>query len=254
MKIKTLLVESDPDIRKELRSKLAFYPSVEIVEEVNTAEAAFVFLQSTPVDLVISNIQPAPAETTSDGTALASVIADRFPDIQILLYLPDAKDLARVSNCGCQLFLMLPLDHYALQRAIHRVQYICELQQYKQYAGNRSIMVKTKEGYERIALNDILFLERINRRNAIVTQDGRMIYLFRYTMEELETLFSGCGFYRCYQSFIVNMSKVAGIRVDNEKKIYSILFKDYSGEIMLSRDKYSEFVSLLKRQYANVSI
>ena len=68
----------------------------------------------------------------------------------------------------------------------------------------------------------------------------------------VEQMLEGCGFYRCYQSFIVNLSKVSFIRADGSSKTYAIQFDGYDGEVLLSRDKYPELLTLLKEKYANI--
>ena len=135
-----------------------------------------------------------------------------------------------------------------------RLRYVFDLQQAKREVSNRSIMIKTSSGYQLTRLSDILFIERCNRKNRIVTTDGQEISLLGYTMNQLEDMLEGCGFYRCYQSFIVNLSQVVAVRADNEAKNYAIRFKEYEGEILLSREKYAELVALLKGRYAGINI
>ncbi|MDD6441878.1 MAG: LytTR family transcriptional regulator DNA-binding domain-containing protein, partial [bacterium] len=60
--------------------------------------------------------------------------------------------------------------------------------------------------------------------------------------------------YRCYQSFIVNLSKVSYVKANNETKSFSLVFDGYAGEVMLSRDKYTEVVQLLKNKYAGITL
>ena len=101
---------------------------------------------------------------------------------------------------------------------------------------------------------DILFIERSNRKNRIVTENGEEIVLLGCTMNEIEQMLEGSGFYRCYQSFIVNLSKISFIRADNDAKNYAIQFHGFDGEILLSRDRYGEIVTLLKEKYAKINI
>lgn len=67
MQIKTLIVESDELIVSQLRSVLSVFPSLRVVERVDTTEQAIAYLHKNAVDLVISNLQPAPAATSGDG-------------------------------------------------------------------------------------------------------------------------------------------------------------------------------------------
>ena len=88
----------------------------------------------------------------------------------------------------------------------------------------------------------------------IIATEGKQIMLNGYTLDELTQILSANGFYRCYQSYIVNLSKVSCIRVDSVTKNYTLQFDGYAGEILLSRDKYGEIVSLLKDKYARISL
>ena len=115
-------------------------------------------------------------------------------------------------------------------------------------------MIRTRSGYQLTRLSDILFVERRNRANVIVTEGGAEVVLQGYTMNEIEHLLEGSGFYRCYQSFIVNLSKVAFVRADSASKNYAIQFNGYDGEILLSRNKYGELIGLLKERYARINL
>lgn len=252
--IKTIVVDSNESIRQQVMKIVTFYPSLEIVAQVKTVEQALALLRQTPVDLVISNLEPASAQFSGDGCHLVSMLAEFYPDVQAVLYLEKTEDMQRLTLVSGAGFLLYPFDLFSFQRVMKRVQYIFELQQYKKRAVDRYIFVKTKDGYQRLALDDILFIERLNRRNMIVKSDGSLIYLYRYSMEELENMLADSGFYRCYQSFVVNLSKVEGVYADSEKKNYTIRFKNYDGDILLSRDKYSEFVSILKQRFSNISL
>lgn len=139
-----------------------------------------------------------------------------------------------------------------MQALVNRLRYVFDLQQTKREAANRSLLIKTRSGYQLTPVSDILFVERSNRKNRIVTQSGAEIHPMGYTMNQLEQMLEGCGFYRCYQSFIVNLSKVSFIRADGSSKTYAIQFDGYDGEVLLSRDKYPELLTLLKEKYANI--
>ena len=45
----------------------------------------------------------------------------------------------------------------------------------------------------------------------MVTADGQELALLGYTMGQLEDILGRSGFYRCYQSFIVNLSRVSAV-------------------------------------------
>ncbi|MBR6040807.1 MAG: LytTR family transcriptional regulator, partial [Clostridia bacterium] len=110
----------------------------------------------------------------------------------------------------------------------------------------------TRSGYDMLQVRQILFLERIGRSCRIHMEDGRQVELVGYSMAELERMLHKRGFYRCHQSFLVNLSKVSMIRSDNDSKHYSLRFIGLDGEITVSREKYMEMLTLLREKYVRL--
>ena len=252
MKMRALLVESDQKRRAQLWNLLRMYQVFTLEGEADTSEEAVTLLQKQKVDVVFCNHQPAPPNRTSTGDWLATVLAQNQPDIQVVMYADTTEWAFEAYRSQCAGYLLLPFDPLALQALVNRLRYVFDLQQTKREAANRSLLIKTRSGYQFTPVNDILFVERSNRKNRIVTQSGAEIHPLGYSMSQLEQMLEGCGFYRCYQSFIVNLSKVSFIRADGSSKTYAIQFDGYDGEVLLSRDKYPELLTLLKEKYANI--
>lgn len=252
--MKILLVDSNKELCNDLRNLLSMRRIFQVAADVDTVDEAIDYIHSHEIDGVFVNTLPADARRTSDGNHLSIVLAQEYPHIQTVIYSGSRENSYYACTSQCAGFLLTPFDPLAFQALTDRLAYIYDLQQAKREAANRSIMIKTKNGYQLTRLSDILFIERSNRKNRIVTTDGREIVLLGYTMNQIEEMLSGSGFYRCYQSFIVNLSKVVFIRADNDTKNYAIQFSGYDGEVLLSRDKYAELVELLKARYAGLNI
>lgn len=252
--MKTVMVDSDCELRSTLVNLLSLFRVFEIEAELDTVEQAMDYVQCHEVDVVFCNLLPADPRLTSDGIYLAAILSSTHPYTQVVVY-SDTTEWAYSAYQGqCAGYLLLPFDSLALQGVVGRLQFIYDLQQAKKESARRSIMIRTKSGYQLMHLQDILFVEYSNRKNRAVTAEGKEIVLSGYTMNELEHFLKDSGFYRCYQSFIVNLSKVSFIRADNEAKSYAIQFRDCDREILLSRDKYGELVELLKSRYAGLQI
>ena len=170
------------------------------------------------------------------------------------LYSEEKLEASQVFSCGCDEYFLLPFETHVLQRVVRRLQYLFELLQYKRLSVNRSIMIKTKNGYQLVDIDKIFFIERVDRKNKMVMVDGKEMILSGYSMNELEQILEGYNFYRCYQSFIVNLSKVSYVRADNEAKNFALIFDGYAGEVMVSREKYTEVLQLLKSKYAKLTL
>lgn len=252
MEIRVLLVESDSLIRQQLWNLLSLYRVFKLEGTVDTAEQAMDFTAGHEVDVIFVNRQPADPRTTSDGQHLCLTLAQSRPDIQTVIYGADPVNAYPACRAQCAGFLLYPFDPLALQMLVNRLTYVCDLQRIKRETAQRSVMFKTRSGYQLTRFEDMLFVEHINRGNRLVTEDGRSIELLGYTLSGLEKILEPRGFFRCHQSFIVNLAKVAGVRADTDAKKYEITFRDFDGQIMVSREKYTAMVSLLRERFARI--
>jgi DNA-binding LytR/AlgR family response regulator len=252
MKIRIVLVEENSVFRDELKNHLLFYNIFEIVGEFTKIDDVVCYMTLNKVDAVFANVKIGNERTSGDGFYLSVFLTLTYPDLMMVLYSDSEKCAYDAFKNGCTEFFVLPMDNLIMQRVVNRVQYLHKLLQYKNESVNRSIIIKTRVGYQVAKISDILFVERSNRRNKMVTVDGGEIILANYTMDEIEKMLADSSFYRCYQSFIVNLSKVSFVKVNNETKNYSLLFQDYDGEVMLSRYKYAEVISILQDKYAKI--
>ena len=74
-----------------------------------------------------------------------------------------------------------------------------------------------------VLLASVLFAERNNRRITLHCAGGEEVPLNGYTMEELEQILAGSNFYRCYQSFLVNLDRVSFVKANSDSKGYALL-------------------------------
>lgn len=254
MKMKLVLVEKDETLRTRLEELLIFYNVFDIVKTFDGINEANKYICLNDVDAVFINLRTGNPKFSGDGSFLAYNLSQVKPDVLVVLYSEEKLEAGAVFSCCCDEYFSLPFDNHVLQRVVRRLQYLFDLLQYKRLSVNRSIMIKTKNGYQLVDIDKILFIERVNRKNRMVTVDGKETILSGYSMSELEHILEGYNFYRCYQSFIVNLSKVSYVRADNEAKSFALIFDGYVGEVVLSRDKYAEVIQLLKSKYAKLTL
>lgn len=254
MKIKVAIVDNEMEVRNELANLLDFYGIFELAAEFDDVNEANDYLLSNEMDVVFINTDAGDPRMSGDGSYLAYNLAANCPDLLIVMYAAQERSASEIYQLHSAEFLRMPFEPFAMQRAVQRIRYLYDLLQYKKQSVQRSIMIKTNMGYRLVDLGDVLFIERINRKNRMVTVEGNEIILSGYSLDELEKLLSVHNFYRCYQSFIVNLSKVSFVKVDNETKNYALTFEGYAGEVAISRDKYNELVRLLREKYANISL
>lgn len=204
--MKVLLVDSD----RELGDLLNLHRIFRLEAELETTEQAAEYIMTHEVDAVFINHQPADVRKTSTGDFLSVLLSQSRPHVQVVVYSDSREWAYSAYRCQCAGYLLVPFDPLDLQVLVNRLAYTFDLQQAKRETANRSIMIKTKSGYQFTPLQDILF--------------------------------------------IVNLSKVSAVRADSGTKNYAIRFRDYEGEILLSREKYAELLALLKGRYAGINI
>ena len=191
MEMKVLLVDSDQQLREELVVMLHAFQCFRVVGTAQTSTEAIEYVQSNEVDIIFANHQPADPRITGVGEYLSAVLGQSHPHIQVVVYSNSEEWAFNAFRCQCAGYLLTPFDPLALQSLVNRLRYIFDLQQAKREISNRSIMIKTRSGYQLTRISDILFIERSNRKNRIVTIDGQEIALLGYTMNQLENAAGG---------------------------------------------------------------
>ncbi|MCM1045607.1 MAG: LytTR family transcriptional regulator [Candidatus Gastranaerophilales bacterium] len=93
------------------------------------------------------------------------------------------------------------------------------------------------EGFARIQVDDILYIETNRHKNFFYTQKG--VYSIYKKLGEIEEDLRGRGFVRVHQSYLVNMKYI--------EKINSYILTLTTGkELSVPKSRYQE----VKRQYA----
>lgn len=253
-RIKTVVVDDELGYSSEIIYLLQFYQQFHIIGEFTDIDEAVKFVEHNHVDCVFSKHNVGDAEYSGDGTYLLTSLMENNIDLLTVLVGEEESFAYRAMTMGITAYMVLPTTPEQLLCIIQRILYQFDLIQFKNEVSNRSLMVKNKEGYQVLQTKDILFVERLNRKIKIVCVGGKEVPITNYSMEDLAEILSRSHFYRCFQSFIVNMEKVSQININSEKKTYTIRLDGYDGEVFLSREKYKEVAELLQKRYSNIQI
>jgi two-component system LytT family response regulator len=102
-------------------------------------------------------------------------------------------------------FLTKPIDFMRLRKVFKK------LDESKKEAVFDKIVINTDDGFALFAPNEILYIEKSSRKNILHTVDGRK-YVINYTLNEVENMLKGYGFFRCHQSFLIYTGNVTEIK------------------------------------------
>jgi DNA-binding NarL/FixJ family response regulator len=113
-KIRVLIVDDQPPVRKGLQSLLGFSPQVQVVgEAVDGSEAVRLVAECHP-DVVLMDLQM----PVMDGLEATRRIKGQWPDIRIVALTMYGKYRAQALDCGADVFLLKGCAPQALQDAI----------------------------------------------------------------------------------------------------------------------------------------
>lgn len=234
MQIKTLIVEDEDLCIENLRTVLAVFPEIAVLGGVKTAEAVKEILKKTAVDLLFLDIDLG----AENGFDIAAFIMEHYPRTSII-FLTGHADFALDGYSYHPVdYLIKPVDAQRLGKALQRVQSQTE---------DSSIGLPVDGGFELLRIAELLYIEKKGRKALLVAENGK-VYTSSDSLQALLAIFEPYGFFRSHQSFLVPLSRIKGIRVDEYKNTYLIYLDRTKQTVPLSRDHYGE---LKQRLIAN---
>lgn len=200
--IRCLLVDDEPPSLEILRTYISSTPGLQIEGECHHAVAAFEFLQTHAVDLILLDMNM-PRMTGMDFLrALKNppkvIITTAYRDFAV-----DGYELGAVD------YLLKPFSLDRFWKAIQRLQ-INTIEQpapvVRAIQEERSIYVRAERKMVKIPVSEILFIESLKDYVKIVLKDRQVIT--KQTITAIEDMLPDKEFIRAHRSFIVSIRKV----------------------------------------------
>jgi len=200
--IMALIVDDEAPARSELRYLLAAHPEVEIAGEAASAAEALTLARDTAFDVVFLDVEM-PGLSGVDAAAL--VRERRDPPAVVFV---TAHDRYAVDAFAVEAFdyLVKPVDPERLARAVERLR--------ERTSENalpvEKIPVVSAGGTELLDFDQVHFVQADGDYSRVHTYDRS--YLCTASLGELEERLPAARFARIHRSYLVNLSKVAGVR------------------------------------------
>ena len=183
-------------------------------------------------DLLILDIQM----RHMDGMAAARRIRTVDPNVLILFTTSLARYAVQSYEVDAMGYLLKPISYESLAPKLDKA--ISLLRR-----NGKTILLSTKDGVVRVALDEVLFFEVQNHDLRVVTT-GRD-YVLRMSLGEMEKRLAADGFALCNQCYLVNLKNVTQMRKDTvlvgthelavsraKKKPFWEAFSAYLGEAL----------------------
>ena len=240
--LKILLVDDDLDAMSITRRALELFDNAMIVGEAYSGMEAMEFVKKNAVDLVLLDIEM----QDMSGFDVASYLHNSYPKIQYV-FLTGYTDFA-VDGYAYQplSFLVKPISVSRLERILELAEEKCSAAA-EPSATHRQIGLHVDARLEIVDASDVIYLETVGRKVRVVCRGGRVLDSTE-TLKKLYAIFEDYGFYRCHQSFAVQLDQIESISTDMFRRSYAIKLRDCDKEIPLSRAHFAPLRDILERR------
>jgi DNA-binding LytR/AlgR family response regulator len=200
--IRCLLVDDEPPSLEILRRYISNTPGLDIAGECHHAIAAFEFLQTQPVDLILLDMNMPRMSGMDFLRALKNpprvIITTAYRDFAV-----DGYELGAVD------YLLKPFSLDRFWKAIQRLQPTTE--DTKPTANiavseERCLYVRADRKVVKILVSDILYIESLKDYVKIVLADRQVVT--KQTITAIEEMLPEKDFLRVHRSFIISIRKV----------------------------------------------
>ena len=238
--LKGLIVDDDENSMNIIRHAVELFTDVNIVGTAGSGMEAIEFIKGKEVDLVMLDIEM----DDMSGFDVASYIYRNYPKIQYV-FITGHSDFA-VEGYEYQplSFLVKPISISRLERILELAKERCEppaRQVHKQ------VGLHVDSRLEIVDIEEVAYFETAGRKARVHCRDGRTLDTTE-TLKKLYEVFEEYDFYRCHQSFVIQIGLIESISSDMFHRSYLIKLKGVDCQIPLSRDNYASLRTILAKR------
>ncbi|WP_404330993.1 LytR/AlgR family response regulator transcription factor [Mesobacillus maritimus] len=201
--IKTLIVDDERYSRDELKHLLQSFPSIQIVGEAESGEAAIMKALQFQPDVVFLDVEMPKMNGMAAAKALMElkksplvVFTTAYPQFAAEAFRYDAVD-----------YLLKPYDEELLQETVERIE--------KKFSppvghdvgkGAAKLAVESEGEIFYLEPKEILYMFREEKVTKIITRNGE--FEIKTPLKDLESRLNNYSFFRIHKSYLVNLEHV----------------------------------------------
>lgn len=242
--MKIVVIEDERPTRGELiyliRQSLEKRGAEAVILEAASGKAAIELLAEEEPDLVFLDIHLGDIE----GTVLASMIRRSHPDAQIVFATAYNDHAEKAFDVKALNYILKPYDGARVDQTLDRY---FALEEKAGTAGQEPpltrISIPTEKKLVVVNVDDIVYLETVNRKCIIHTRSGEIASTG--TISAYEERLKGSGFFRIQKSYLINLKYVVEVYpwVNN---CSCVKLSGYEKEVLtVSREKLRQLKELL---------
>ncbi len=216
--VSILIVEDEIILAQDMAQRFRNH-GYDIAGNVDSVDKAVELLQDKRVDIVIIDIM---LSGDKDGIELAGIINERFQvPFLFLTSHADQASVERAKKVKPYAYLLKPFNdkqlvvaielalvNFAMGKDLERPSETPTPEEKEVVQIKDSLFLKKGHHFERVSLDQILYLEADNNYCTIYTEDGRFVY--STVLKNVEKQLPQDRFLRIHRSFVVNIDSVTG--------------------------------------------
>ncbi|MGM0902271.1 MAG: LytR/AlgR family response regulator transcription factor [Bacillota bacterium] len=201
--IKTLIVDDERYSRDELKHLLQSFPSIQIVGEAESGEAAIMKVLQFQPDVVFLDVEMPKMNGMAAAKALMElkksplvVFTTAYPQFAAEAFRYDAVD-----------YLLKPYDEELLQETVERIEKkFSPPVGYDAGKGAAKLAVESEGEIFYLEPKEILYMFREEKVTKIITRNGE--FEIKTPLKDLESRLNNYSFFRIHKSYLVNLEHV----------------------------------------------
>lgn len=241
---KIVVVDDEPGVLALFHSFLSELDGIQLVGTAINASDTLKLVKEQKPDLVLLDIELPDVR----GIELVEKLRNEKPDIYIVFVTAHREYSLEAFRLYVYDYILKPIDKERVKATIHRIQravQISEKNLSKITSHPQINRMCINLGNERVILkfDEIYYLEKHGRNTLIHCTNGK--YIIRETLHDLQQRLGG-GFFRSHKSYIINIDEVERVINLPGSSYYEVMFKNYSGRALLSRDRVNTLMALFE--------
>ena len=230
--MKVLIAEDDAASRKLLRHFIGSLPTYKIVGEATNGEELIKYVTEEKPDVALVDI----GMPLMDGMEAVKACKELFPTVQVIFITGHDDYALEAFSVRAVDYILKPIERNRLYSALERAAQAGNLKADKEEPFvKKNLMIKQQKNIIFIPLDDIIFIEREDRKSVIHTRNNN--FETNETLASLEESLDS-RFIASHRSCIINMGLLTKIEASGQ--MYKAYFKDYDKTARISKHKIDE--------------
>ncbi|KAA0549970.1 response regulator transcription factor [Bacillus sp. BGMRC 2118] len=226
--MRILIAENDASSRKLLIHLIKALPNFKIVGVASTGEDLIRLTASEKPDLAIVDI----GLPLLDGMAAVKISKEILPSLQII-FVTGNDDLAlEAFDVKAIDYILKPIEWKRLYGALERALQLFNQANSENKSTPKDLMIKHHNTLEFIPLDEIIFIEREERKSKIHTLSK--MYTTSESLMSLEEKLDS-RFIASHRSYLINLEFLT--KIETKGQMYLAYFKNYDGVAKVSKNQ-----------------